>query len=379
MCRKVSVLFVFLLMLSSVVFAVDFEDVLSTPAVKSPLAIKSLLNAVSRVDQRLVAVGSRGHILYSDDEGHSWEQSDVPVSSDLVAVNFPTPGKGWAVGHDGVVLHSTDGGATWVKQFDGCTAAQVAASYYLGGSDCSKCHSEDQEKVLLLAGATDDATAQEEHSKRDIPPELMYSVQRLVEEGPDKPFLDVWFEDESTGYIVGVFNLIFRTSNGGKLWTPMFDRTENPMELHLTAIRRVGNDLYIAGEQGMVLKYDPVADKFIALETPYEGTFFGLTGNADVLIAYGLRGNIYLSHDGGENWEKSESGIDASLTGATVMSDGRIVLVSTLGNIIVSDDNGASYKLVDPAQPMFTAGVAESGVEQLALVGTQGVKLQTLK
>ena len=41
----------------------------------------------------------------------SWQQADVPVSSDLVAVPFPTPTHGWAVGHDGVVLHSADAGA----------------------------------------------------------------------------------------------------------------------------------------------------------------------------------------------------------------------------------------------------------------------------
>ena len=32
----------------------------------------------------------------------------VPVSSDLVAVAFPTPQQGWAVGHDGVILASAD-------------------------------------------------------------------------------------------------------------------------------------------------------------------------------------------------------------------------------------------------------------------------------
>ncbi len=379
MGRKVLIFLFGLLLVSPVAHATDFKDVLSTPAIKSPLAVKSLLNAINLVGDRLVAVGRRGHILYSDDEGRNWEQAEVPVSSDLVAINFPTPQKGWAVGHDGVVLHSSDAGATWVKQFDGCTAAQVAANYYLGGSDCSKCHDDNHKKYQAQTDNADAAIAQESHSASDIPPELMFSVQRLVEEGPDKPFLDVWFEDESTGYIVGVFNLIFRTTNGGKIWKPIFDRTENPKELHLTAIRRIGDDLYISGEQGMVLKYNPDKDKFLALETPYEGTFFGLTGNADVLIAYGLRGNVYVSRDKGASWEKSESGIEASLTGAMVMKDGRIVMVSTLGDIIISSDNASSYKLIDSAQPMLTAGVAECGDGQLALVGTQGVKLQTLK
>lgn len=33
----------------------------------------------------------------------------MPVSSDLVAVSFPDAANGWAVGHDGVVLKTSDG------------------------------------------------------------------------------------------------------------------------------------------------------------------------------------------------------------------------------------------------------------------------------
>jgi len=63
-------------------------------------------------DERLVGVGSRGHVLTSDVRGKTWLQRPVPVSTDLVAVNFPTANQGWAVGHDGVALSSTDGGVT---------------------------------------------------------------------------------------------------------------------------------------------------------------------------------------------------------------------------------------------------------------------------
>jgi len=38
--------------------------------------------------QRVVAVGQRGHVLFSDDTGKSWQQAEVPVSADLVAATF---------------------------------------------------------------------------------------------------------------------------------------------------------------------------------------------------------------------------------------------------------------------------------------------------
>src|SRR5262245_46588487 len=76
------------------------RDVLDVPAAKSPYAQRSLLNGLARAGDRIVAVGQRGHVLYSDDAGQQWQQADVPVSSDLVSVAFVDAKRGWAVGHD---------------------------------------------------------------------------------------------------------------------------------------------------------------------------------------------------------------------------------------------------------------------------------------
>src|SRR5688572_31283560 len=102
-----------------------WRDVLDTPAQKSALAPRTLLTGLARAGERVVAVGQRGHALFSDDAGKSWQQAEVPVSSDLVAVQFPTATAGWAVGHDGVVLHSADAGKTWARQLDGRSLGDV--------------------------------------------------------------------------------------------------------------------------------------------------------------------------------------------------------------------------------------------------------------
>ena len=95
------------------------KDLLLIPAMKSDKAPSAMLMDVTKANGRLVAVGERGHILYSDDNGGTWSQADVPVRVTLTAVDFPTARKGWAVGHDGAVLHSEDAGQTWTKQLDG--------------------------------------------------------------------------------------------------------------------------------------------------------------------------------------------------------------------------------------------------------------------
>ena len=102
----------------------SMRDVLDTPAAKSPLAVRALVNGLAIAGTRIVAVGQRGHVLLSDDAGKSWQQAEVPVSSDLVAVSFPSASTGWAVGHDGVVLHSTNAGGRWTRQLDGHSRRQ---------------------------------------------------------------------------------------------------------------------------------------------------------------------------------------------------------------------------------------------------------------
>ena len=84
-----------------------------------PKAQSSLLLDIAAAGDRLVAVGERGHILYSDDGGRSWKQARVPTSVMLTRLSFISASTGWAVGHDGNILLSTDGGLNWVLQRDG--------------------------------------------------------------------------------------------------------------------------------------------------------------------------------------------------------------------------------------------------------------------
>ena len=78
----------------SATFATPLHNPFLTPAIQSPQAENSFIIDVVHAGDRLVSVGERGHILYSDDQGKRWHQADVPVSISLTAVNFPVPEKG---------------------------------------------------------------------------------------------------------------------------------------------------------------------------------------------------------------------------------------------------------------------------------------------
>jgi len=354
---SLSALFVAILASAAVAAGADavWRDVLDTPATKSALAPRMLLNGLARAGDRTVAVGQRGHALYSDDLGTSWKQADVPVSSDLVAVSFPSAKAGWAVGHDGVVLHTADGGATWARQLDGRSVGAVLVDYYT--------------HAAASAGAADSKRADA----------MLAEAKKFAAQGAENPLLDVWFESESTGFVVGAFGLILKTVDGGKSWEPLLHAVDNPKSLHLYAVRGIGADRYIVGEQGLLLKFDPATNRFRALELPYQGTLFGVVGNARAVLVHGLRGTVLRSVDGGQHWQPVPTGLQVGMTGSTVDGDGRIVIVSQAGHVLMSGDDGASLQPVRIERPIPAAAVAVAASKALIVAGPRGVQTLPLQ
>ncbi|KJK07425.1 MULTISPECIES: YCF48-related protein [Pseudomonas] len=328
--------------------AAPYMDVLDMPAMPSALATVSPLRDVTSAGARLVAVGPRGHIVYSDDNGKQWQQAQVPASADLNAVSFPSAEQGWAVGNDGVILHSRDGGASWQKQLDGRVLGEQVLAYYRAQAQASP----DDDRWATLIGES----------------------ERLVQEGADKPLLDVWFADEQHGFAVGVFNLLLHTQDGGQHWTPWLERSDNPQALHLTSLASVDGALYITGEQGLLLKLAADGQHFTRLNIPYSGTLFGAVGKPGALLAFGLRGNVLRSTDGGQHWQPVTTGLRNSITAASLDSAGQLWLLSQAGDVLISHDDGVSFAQFSQTARTPVTGAAFAAATDLVLVGERGVR-----
>lgn len=338
-----------LLLVSEIVVGAesDVRDVLDQPARVSERAISSVLNSVVLAGNRLVAVGERGIVLLSDDNGRSWRQTgSVPVSATLTDVHFVSATHGWAVGHSGVVLHSNDGGETWIRQLDGRQAAQV-----------------------ILDDAKRRAEAHEEGAAA-----ALRNAQYLVSDGPDKPFLGLRFVDELNGYVVGAYGIALATRDGGKSWQSLVKQIPNPRGKHLYQIRGEGRVLLIAGEQGALFRSDDAGASFMLIETPYEGTFFGaLDLPGDGLLAYGLRGNAWRSDDGGESWGPVDMDQPNSITASLRLAHGALLLADEGGRLLRSNDGGQRFSVL-PAKVGFSiTGMAETYDGALVLSGPRGL------
>ena len=338
--------------ISHAVGANTFKDRLDIPAELSPLAPNSDLIGVTRIaPNNHIAVGERGHILLSVDNGKSWIQSPAPLSSTLTSVAFPSPQQGWAVGHDGVILHTGDGGKQWERQLDGRKIGEAMVAWYQNQPP-----SDDPQRAKGMEEAV--------HFK---------------EEGPSKPLLDVYFENDQSGWVIGSFNMILKTSDGGKTWEPWMDRVENPNGYSLHAMAAIDGEVYIVGELGLLVRLDRKQNRFVALKSPYVGSYFHLTGKPGVALIYGLRGNIFRSRDRGNTWQKLDSGIVGSLVGGTYLDDGRLVLVSVDGKILLSTNDGDTFTPVANSIKGSLTAVAPINADSVLITGSSGVHLHTLK
>jgi photosystem II stability/assembly factor-like uncharacterized protein len=336
-----------------------------------PLASESTLLDIADIGDRLVAVGEFGHILYSDNEGMSWTQARVPTRQMLTAVSFPSARRGWAVGHDGVILATIDGGENWTIQRDGLRhQQQLNQEEFQRVSQAIKAHKE----MLLLAGSASERLALQQ-ALEDLELDLEDAEWAASEPVQAPPLLDVFFTDELRGVATGAFNTLLLTSDGGASWNHSPGLLDNPEEFHLNAVTGDGQgNLWIAAEGGLLFRSEDAGRSWKSLASPYAASWFGIARapQSGTLLVFGLRGTIYRSLDAGVSWQSVESQSQRSISGGAFVTDQYVLLAGSVGTLLLSEDGGLSFR--DRALPsrVNLSAVLYAGEEVIA-VGQGGI------
>ena len=337
-----------------------------------PLAARSLLLGITAAGDRAVVAGERGHILYSDDNGDSWQQARVPTTQMLTGIYFIDQQRGWAVGHDGLILVSDDGGENWRIQRDGL-AVQEQANLELR----EQAHRQIKELEQALESAGEEARPELELQREDAVMDLEDADLALEEPVFTSPLMDVWFLDENRGWAVGAFGTLLTTDDGGQHWFGQPDLVDNPDEFHLNTITGDGaNRVFIAGEGGVMYRSLDGGDSWESIEPFYEGSWFGLVYSAphDALLVFGLQGNLYRSNDFGDSWEAVPGDSRVALSGGSASAEGNIVLVGGVGTVLRSQDGGLSFQR-DMMPDRLSLSSAMQSEGQLILIGQGGAKV----
>jgi len=303
-----------------------------------PLVLsQSLLLDFAEGANRAIAVGERGHIAVSESRS-DWRQIEgVPTRATLTGV-AAVGDLAWAVGHDGTILGSRDGGLSWSVQRVDPFKPQAADTF--------------DDDFNPTQGA---------------------------------PLLDVLALDQDHVIAIGAYSLMLVTRDGGASWqqvdpnvgdtgasaAPAGDAAdgsadesademaadvdwtlsdeslilEDEEDPHLNGIARTSDGtLLIVGERGAAYRSVDQGRTWERLRLPYDGSMFGvLTLGEGHVLAYGLRGNVQESSDGGDTWAQPDSGTELSLQGGSVLEGGGVVLVGSNGVVLYRAAGGNTF------------------------------------
>lgn len=335
------------------------------PALPSDRAIDGLLLEVARHGDRLLVVGERGRILWSDDGGERWTQATVPVSLAITSVAFTSGGNAWATAHDGYLLHSADNGATWTIGLSGSDVAALSVGAI-------------EKQVEALRASLEDAAPDTREEIEWALDEAMFALDEAtlaVDEGMTTPLLKVWFADDATGYALGAYNVFLRTDDGGATWASHSYRLDNPDKYHLYDIARsAAGTLLLAGEAGTLQRSLDDGATWERVASPYPGSFFGTVATSDGgLLIFGLRGNVFRSVDEGASWTDVETHDSRTLMCGSTGADGTVVLAGSSGAVLHSSDAGRTFRVVPTEGSRVYSDAIVNPDGSILLVGFGGI------
>ncbi|GLR25072.1 WD40/YVTN/BNR-like repeat-containing protein [Limnobacter litoralis] len=329
--------------------AFALKDGIERPAFMAPLATQAFMFAVADRKSTALAVGEHGIILRTQTGSwRQWKQMPCPVSVSLTNVRFVTDHLVFAVGHDGVVLKSTDAGQTWVKVFDGNQAnAQII----------------EQAKKNLDTAAPGAAQKDAQYALEDAQADAQF--------GPSRPLLDVFFKNENTGWIVGSYGQIFETLDSGATWRLISQRLNNPELKHYNSIDGSANGLMlISGEGGLVYASSDWGQTWKTLSSGYNGHFYGtFVENPQPghlrFLAYGFGGTIYRYDAEDAQWQKLPKVSGDSLVKALPGGIDKVIFLDQRGRMFELDEKTNAIRILRADTSETATDMTEIGHEYL--------------
>jgi photosystem II stability/assembly factor-like uncharacterized protein len=323
-------------------------DLLSEPSIQVRFPASVALIAIAKAGNRLVAVGVHGVVIYSDNNGVSWTQAYSPVNVTLTCVGFATRMIGWAAGHLGVILATTDGGTTWAKQLDGNQANQ-----------------------LMMQAARDPSVAA---NPCPCAPLALARADHFAAEGPDRPFLTMQIFSPQKIIVFGAYRVAAISNDGGKTWADWSLHIYDKYSHNIYDAKSVQGAYYIVEEFGLVFSSTDAGKTYLPLTPAGGSTLFGILGAADgSLITFGVAGACYRSTDGGKSWATLTLATQDNITGGRLLSSGALVCVTETGGLFKSTDNGVTFSAVSGVEPRPFYAIEEAASGDLIIVGISGV------
>ncbi|MBK9190458.1 MAG: gliding motility-associated C-terminal domain-containing protein [Crocinitomicaceae bacterium] len=296
------------------------------------------------------AVGMDGVILKTTNGGTTWGAQTSGVVFDLWDAHFYNELTGWVCGANGVILKTVNGGANWTMTTLGTPFEfhQInmlgSIAGLVGGKNTSTGYA-------VIYYTTDGGNTWNPYTT----PGLMYDI------------LDIEFINGTTGFAMD-YSDIYYTETSGSSWTPVTVPTTaqmNRIEMY------DANKGWMCGGNGTVLYTSDGGTNWVQQPTPVTSTLWGITiADLEHVFISGAVGTIISTNDGGSTWIENITGIDDTLPSISSAdafnvwscgTDGKILKLAPEKDLELMSYNGPSSSC--PGTPFYiSVGIKNMGL-----------------
>ena len=324
------------------------------------------LRDIARCGDTAIAVGRRGVIQVSTDDGNTWEGSSIGTRR-LDAIAFS--GKcavAIAVGRRGVILVSTDSGKTWDAPQTGTRNSFNDVALSDDGKTAIAVGDRGLFRFSRDGGQTwepDNVTSQNVNGVA-----LSGDGDTAVAVGDDN-FIRV-FTKQDGKWIPGKD---WTDHEGNNAWTRSGGSKRDDFEA--VALGSDGKSAVVVGDDGAILFSADVraGDGGWSRETGKEDSddfkAVAISENGKTVVAVGQRGTIWRSVNGGKSWSFRDSRQGNTLKAVAVSDDGEVaVAVGRDGTVLASEDHGKGWMFHDGSMANRLYGVAFDARGRTAII-----------
>ncbi|MFH1366969.1 MAG: YCF48-related protein [Patescibacteria group bacterium] len=227
------------------------------------------------------AVGANGTIIKTTNGGATWSKQVSGVNVALLSIAAIDGQQAWAVGDLGTVLHTVDGGLTWVKETSGVSNMLIGVEVYDANNGWAVGTS-----GTIIKTTNGGATWNRQTS------------------GTTNALRKIAVIDSNNAWIAGIYDLILRTSNGGSTW--ISQTTGSGLSFNNIYALSINNACVVGGSGGFFCtnnagtnwqNYTSISGNNRTLHAVYlaGANAFWAVGDAGTLVYYGISYDSYKS------------------------------------------------------------------------------------
>jgi photosystem II stability/assembly factor-like uncharacterized protein len=290
-------------------------------------ATNNALNGVFSVSSTMtIAVGDDGSVIGTTDGGSTWSTGNASTTENLNKVFvygliLPVIA---AVGDNGIMRYSTDVGATW-NVWNGGTTENLNDIFVHDPTVGSNLTVVGDNGVIRFSG----------NSGTSWIPRTSTTTKRLN---------GVFFRDLVSGIVVGNDGLILSTVDGGGTWTSVTNgATVDLKHVFFTDL----NNGCIVGEGGLIMLTTDAGQTWTSVTSPttrdLERVSFSDANNG---WATGALGTIIHTTDGGSTWATQGSGVTSPIQSIFFVDAMNGMAVGSAGLVLKTTNGGLPVELI---------------------------------